>query len=154
MFIINTTIRDIDTSELLPKASVVITDRQGNHVKVNGYSIGRLSDLDGNIIIPIANEDAYITVSYVGYQSITHPADDYRNDIIYLKRKTNTTKEVIIKAKRIQPKATEYKPVPVSKPKPKPQPKKKQKTPWLLIAGIGAVVIAIGGLIIYKLRKK
>jgi hypothetical protein len=147
MFIINTYIKDIDTGETLPGASVLISDKNGKSVPVNGVNpVGRAADADGKVIIPIANENDYITVSYVGYQTISHPADDYRNDIIYLKRKTNVTKEAVVTAKRIKPKQEE-------KPKPVQHPKPKKKSRWLIIALMGATVLS-AAYIIYTLTKK
>lgn len=99
MFIINQHIKDIDTNEGLPFASVVLVDNTGVTLVVNGVSpIARKSDANGKIIIPIAIETAYIKVSYVGYETIIHPADDYRNDTIYLKKKNNTLGNVTVTA--------------------------------------------------------
>jgi hypothetical protein len=147
MFIINTTIQDIDNGELLPFASVGMTDSKGKLLFINGTYVTRKSDINGKLIIPISDESAYITVSYVGYESITHPADDYRNDIIYLKKKAIKYggKEIVIHATKPKPKEN------VNRPKAKP--KEKAKTPWLLIAAIGAVAVITGIIIIFKFKK-
>lgn len=99
MFIINTYIKDIETLEPLPMANVVVSESNGSAMVVNGISpIARKSDINGKIIIPIAVETAHIKVSYVGYETIVHPADDYRNDTIFLKRKTNSLNGVTVTA--------------------------------------------------------
>lgn len=148
MFTINTYIKDIDTREPLPFASVVVTDRKGNALPINGVPVvGRKSDENGKVIIPVAIESAYITVSYVGYITITHPASDYVNDIIYLKNKeTNplgNSKEVVIKAKRPKPNKS---PLPVRKPNKKP-------FNWLLVVIPGAIIFLLV-LIILLTQKK
>lgn len=130
MIILNTYVKDIDTSEPLAGASVIMTDSQGKALPLNGVPIvGRKADMDGKFIFPIALDNAYITVSYVGYTPITHPADDYKNDIIYLKKKSNvyTGKEIFIKAKRYT--------------KPNNRHNKPTKTKWVLFALLSAVVV-------------
>lgn len=147
MFTINTYIRDIDTNEALPFASVVVTDSKGKAMPVNGVVVGRKTDEEGRLIIPIAIETAFITVSYVGYQTITHPADDYRNDTIYLAKKASnlftTGKDIIVKAKRI------YKQAAPSKKATAPA----KKIAWYVYASVAAGVI-LTGIIIYKIVKK
>ena len=141
-FVLKTTVKDMDTLETLPGATVFISDANGKAVPVNGVaSVGRKTDANGYFILPIAHDDAYITISYVGYQTISHPADDYKNDVIYLKRKAQTAKEVIVRAKRMKPTAgptITYK-------------KKKHTNWWLISAAIGVLVVT--GIIIYKIFK-
>lgn len=118
MINLNTYVKDIHTQEPLPGASVIMTDRNGKAIPLNGVPIiGRKTDENGKLIMPIALDDGYITVSYVGYATITHPADDYRNDIIYLAPKAlSPTKELVITGKRITTKPTQK---PTYKPKQK-----------------------------------
>jgi hypothetical protein len=159
MFTINTYIRDIDSNEALPFASVVITDSKGKAMPINGVPVvGRKSDENGKLIIPIAIETAYITVSYVGYQSITHPADDYRDDTIYLKKKSTNVfgsgKDFVVKEKKTYP-TTRPNPRPTTRPNirptSRPQPKAKPIA-WYVYTSVAVGVVAIG-LIIYKLAK-
>lgn len=56
MFQINSYIRDIDTKEALPFASVMITDNKGKAALVNGYVVGRKADENGKVSIPIRED--------------------------------------------------------------------------------------------------
>lgn len=101
MFIINQKIRDIDTNEPLIGATVILVDANGQPLLVNGYQVGRISNDQGAFVLPVVPENAFIKVSYIGYNTIIHPADDYRNDDVYLKVKETpaTLFDTIIKAK-------------------------------------------------------
>lgn len=154
MFTINTTIQDIDTKELLSFASVGLTDDKGKLLSINGNYITRKADIDGKLIIPVADEKAYITVSYVGYQSITHPADDYKNDIIYLKKKVASYggKEIVVKAKKIKPKPV--KPVPGSITEKIHKKKKKKSNNIAIIIGIVCATAVLGTALFFILKPK
>lgn len=135
MYIINSQIKDIDTGEQLPGATVQLTDSTGKPILVNGHAIGRIADANGRIIIPVIPIGAYIKVSYMGYITLIHPAEDYKNDDIYLKKTSKNLNEVVVTAKKNTPPTTII-------------PK---KTPWLFIAGASLVLLAI---IIYFIPKK
>lgn len=114
MFIINQKIRDIDTQQPLIGATVLLVDSNGQPLLVNGYQVGRVSNDQGAFVLPVVPEDAFIKVSYIGYNPIIHPADDYRNDDIYLKAKeiSATSTDTVIKAK-YQPKKKKWWLIPV-----------------------------------------
>lgn len=139
MFTINSTIYDFNTREALPYATAVITDSKGTPIEYNGLIKGAKANTDGVITLQVPDEDAYIKVSYVGYESLVHPADDYRNDDIYLspKKQTASTKPIIIKAKRYPKKTTEV----------KTKPTKKSIPTWLIVIMATLVVVVVGVLI-------
>jgi hypothetical protein len=115
MFTIKQYVRDFDTNEVLPFATVFVSDANGRPMTINGNPIiARKSDANGHIIIPIAIESAYITFSYIGYQSLCHPASWYINSDLILKKKINHIKEVIVKPEEIKRIASTLK-IPVKK---------------------------------------
>lgn len=140
MFIIQSKIYDIDTKEILIGATALLTDASGKPLLSNGYQVGRTADINGKINLPVNDETAHIKVSYLGYETIIHPADDYRNDDIYLKQKQTDAaggKEIIVKAKRILGQQN------------KPTPKKINWIKWIVI-GLGGVFVLATILILVK----
>lgn len=127
-FIVNTVIRDYEDGTTIPGAAVVLTDEHGNPRKVNGNTVARKSDAEGRVRMPIAYEDAFITVSSVGHEKFTHWAADYKNQHLFLARKKNLLNRVIVRAKKALPLPKEA----------------KKKYTWLIIGG---VILFIGGVI-------
>lgn len=150
MFIIKSRILDINSQEPLSFASAVLTDKSGKPLPINGQIIGNKANDAGELTLPVANEDAFIKVSYVGYQTIVHPADDYRNDDIYLAPKANaaTGKDIIIKEKRIYP-GSRTRP---TANKPKPAEKWPKWLTWVLV-GTGILIVTVVGILITKSGK-
>lgn len=144
--ILNTKVLDYETKEPLTGANITITDANGKAIPINGEPVvGRKADYDGAFTMPIIVPNAYITVSYVGYQSITEPATRYGNKNILLKSKSFSLnkKEIKVTAKRL-------KTTPTKNPKPPVPPK---KFPWLIVI-IATASVAIAGVVIYHFTKK
>ena len=69
----------------------------GASVVVKGTSTGIITDLDGNYTINEVSEDAWISVSYIGYQSVELRAADSKNLLrIVLKEDTKVLDEVVV----------------------------------------------------------
>ncbi|MEZ5047476.1 MAG: carboxypeptidase-like regulatory domain-containing protein [Chitinophagaceae bacterium] len=109
MFQLSTYIQDIESKTPLEFATIQLTDSQGTPLLINGNVIGRKTNEDGYFTMPVTNEDAYIKVSYVGYETLIHPAQDYKDDIIYLTPKNKALSDVVIKGKKIISKAKKIK---------------------------------------------
>lgn len=131
MFIIQQKVIGYPDSEPLVGATVMLTDSSGKPLLINGNIIGRKADVNGNIILPVSDESAFIKATYVGYAPLIRPADDYRNDSIELYPGTSNLKEVIIKAKRI----------------------KLNKKKWLPLIIIGSILLVVG-ITIYILKRR
>lgn len=150
--ILNTKVVDAETNEPLIGANIVITDKNGIAIPINGVAIvGRKTDTNGKFILPIAVKNGYIKVSYVGYQELIEPAIKYRNKNVQLKLKYNNPlkKEIVVIHKREKKQEQEKKTI-TQKP---PKPKQKKLPTWAIaIIAIGAVGIL--GTIIYIIAKK
>ena len=78
----------------------------GASVVVKGTSTGIITDLDGNYTINEVSEDAWISVSYIGYQSVELRAADSKNLLrIVLKEDTKVLDEVVVVGYGVQKKS-------------------------------------------------
>lgn len=96
-FTLETSVNDALTGQPLVGATVVLTDSTGTPIKVNGNVIGRKTDANGEFIMPINANNAYVTVSYLGYSKITAPATQFQYASIVLMPATNNLQEIVIK---------------------------------------------------------
>ena len=77
----------------------------GASVVVKGTSTGIITDLDGNYTINEVSEDAWISVSYIGYQSVELRAADSKNLLrVVLKEDTKVLDEVVVVGYGVQKK--------------------------------------------------
>lgn len=89
------TLRDANTGEALPGASVVL----------QGAAIGTVTNLDGNYSITVPNEDAVLVFSFVGYQSVTRVVSDLTEINVDLLPSIHSLDEIVVIGYGVQRKA-------------------------------------------------
>ena len=132
---------DSSNGKAIQMANVTVTDSTGNYLPVNGVNVGRTTDASGAFIIPVANPDAWLTISYVGYKPLILPAEQaVKKSTFRLLTNTESIPDVEIKTAAYNPKY------------PGENSLGNDKKAWIAIfAIIGAAII--GG-IIYTLKRK
>ena len=76
---------DSKTQDVLPKATIFVTDKNGNIIDENKKTS---SDKDGEFTIDVFPAD-YLTISYVGYHNQTVSIKDFSSDINIIPLKYN-----------------------------------------------------------------
>ena len=80
---------DSKSQEALPKATIYVTDVDGNIVDENRKTS---SDENGNFTIDVFPAD-YLTISYVGYKNSTVSIKDFSSDVNIVKMTYNKSGE-------------------------------------------------------------
>ena len=80
---------DSKTKDVLPKASIMVTDINGNVVDESRKTS---SDKDGNFTIDVFPAD-YLTLSYVGYKNKIVSIKDFSSDVNIIPMKYNKSGE-------------------------------------------------------------
>ena len=75
----------------------------GANVKVTGTTIGCITDIDGNFTLEVP-ENAKLTVSYIGFQTLEVPIDGKSSLNVILKEDTEMLDEVVVVGYGIQKK--------------------------------------------------
>ena len=83
---------DVSTKDELPKASVVITDKDGNIIQPKKNAT---SNSEGRFSIDVMPAD-YITISYIGYKNKTVPVKKLSSDINIIPLRYLKSQEVVI----------------------------------------------------------
>ena len=78
----------------------------GATVQVKGSTTGVITDIDGKYIIQVPNEDAVLTVSFIGYLSQEVKVGGRRTVNVRLKENVQSLEEVTVVAYGVQKKAT------------------------------------------------
>ncbi|MFN8264121.1 MAG: hypothetical protein U0T07_11375 [Chitinophagales bacterium] len=150
MITVKNRILDSATRRPMNNVNVFISDSNGNEVSRNGLpNIGRASDKNGQVIIPVANESDFVTYSFVGYQKLTIPG-------VTAQKKSN----IIMRTVAQDLPETEIKYVPRYEPTAdKPTISNNNykagnnKKTWLIIGGVVGG-LAIVGLLFYAIKNK
>lgn len=150
MITVKNRILDSATRRPMNNVNVFISDSKGNEVSRNGLpNIGRTSDKNGQVIIPVANESDFVTYSFVGYQKLTIPG-------VTAQKKSN----IIMRTVAQDLPVTEIKDTAAIGGNPNTSTstdnlpnKKTNNKKWLIIGGIVGG-LAIVGLIFYAIKMK
>lgn len=67
-----------------------------NVVETGSVSNGTITDIDGKFTLSVAGSDASLTVSYIGYQSVTYSLNGQTNVTITLKEDLQNLDEVVV----------------------------------------------------------
>jgi len=146
MYTVNATITDYK-GKPIPNANITVTDSTGTPIPVNGLDVvGRTSDAKGKFIIPVAKEDSFVTISYVGYKPLTLPAVAAKNKTQFkLQTEANYIQEVTVTT----PRATPQNNTVASTDKVESNNKK-----YWIIGGATLLLIAIGTGIYFYTKKR
>lgn len=103
-----------------------ITDRQGEpligaSVSVKGTNEGAISDVDGNFALKVGGQKELV-VDYIGYESVTLPADTGKNLLVAMNDGRQQLDEVVVVGYGAQKRNSAKGTVAVSKTPEKPQP--------------------------------
>lgn len=146
--IVKAKVIDSSTQRPMANVNVFVSDSKGNQVTHNGVpNVGRTTDGNGNFILPVAFADDFITISHIGYQTLTIPSESAANKSQFIMRTlVQDLPEAVINGTRPRsiPRATPIKTASV--------PTINKKT-WLIVGGVIAGV-SILGIIIYLSFKK
>lgn len=104
--------RDVQKAVQQTKRTIkgVINDELGDplmgvSVKIQGTSMGTITDLDGNYTIEVPDDNAVLEFSYIGFKTITVPVKGATSFNITMKEDSQVLGEVVITAMGIERKA-------------------------------------------------
>lgn len=77
----------------------------GVSIKIQGTTIGTITDLDGNYTLEVSDNKAVLEFSYIGYKTITLPVEGTKSFNVVMKEDSQQLGEVVITAMGIERKS-------------------------------------------------
>lgn len=147
MYIVKGTIKDIKTGKPIANANISVTDHTGAFLPVNGNNIGRTSDSKGYFNIPVTPPDAFITISYVGYEPLKVLAQTASKMAVFkIGQSDNQLEEVVVNINKPRPRARPS----VSAPEQRTSGSAGNKKIWWIAAGVAVLVLGTVAYFIFK----